>query len=218
MMEFAVSLPSAEQLAEAHSNEIFQSDRDYPAALLAVDHALQTNSVGAVAQAIATLLKIWNRMHYRFHPEEKLSLESDLKQLVASHFPAILEFRARTITSLVTKDREAIVELVSAFEGKLGPVGSAKALNLLAPSFFPLWDSPIAIAYGITPCLNGYLLFMLISKYQVEGCNGFSPIGAAPLKVIDEYNFCKYTEPFLASRRTATKPGKKQSVTGPDHA
>jgi hypothetical protein len=210
-MDLAIGLPTAEQLADAHLRE-FQSDKDYPAALLAVDQGFHANSVDNVAQAIATLLRVWNRTYYRFRPTKKQSVESELEQLVASHLPAILGFRARAITSLASTDRETIVELISAFEGKLGPVGCAKSLNLLAPSFFPLWDNPIAYGYGVSLSRDGYLLFMLISKYQVEGCSGCFPDGVAPLKAIDEYNFCKYTLPDLASRRVARKQGSGGSA------
>jgi hypothetical protein len=210
MMDFATSFPTASQLADAHQK--FGVDPYYPAALLGVDEGLRLNRLGDVAQAIAAFLKGWNRTYYRFHPAKKLSLESELEQLVASHLRTILGFRARSISSLESTDRGTILDLVSAFEGKLGPVGCAKSLNLLAPSFFPLWDNPIADAYGVAVGRNGYLLFMLISKYQVEECNGFFPVGIAALKALDEYNYCEYTMHFQESQRVAKKGGSEQSA------
>jgi len=105
-------------------------------------------------------------------------------------------FRARSITSLVRDDRETILSLFSTFESKLGPVGTAKALNLIALSFFPLWDNPISSRYGVLTCGYGYLVFILISKYQVERLYCL-PNDSLPLKMIDEYNYCKYTKGWV---------------------
>jgi hypothetical protein len=216
MMDFAISVPTADQLADSHKT--YGVDKNYVDSVHAISQELQNKNLSAVVEAVAAFLKYWNRTYYRFHPKKRPLLDSELEELVTGNLRAIMGLHERSITSLVPSDQEAVVRVFSAFESKLGPVGSAKALNLLAPSFLPLWDNPIAYAYGLTPGRVGYLLFMLICKYQVEKCNGPFPVDVLPLKAMDEYNYCKYTEPFLASRRTATKPGKKQSVTGPDHA
>ena len=108
--------------------------------------------------------------------------------------------------------------------GRQSPVAVAKTLHLLAPRFFPLWDVAIARAYG---CLwqgavtapRHYAAFMEITKQSVDsvaadyaritGCpeeesiprieqelmvGGFhKPI----LKLIDEYNYSRYTQGWI---------------------
>ena len=94
-----------------------------------------------------------------------------------------------------------IIELFTAIELVLGPVGAAKALHLLAPHFFPLWDRKIAQSYGISLTTAGensaeYLEFMAIVLSQVAPhvrngtCDGL-------LKRIDEYNYCRFTKGLI---------------------
>jgi hypothetical protein len=213
MMDFAISVPSADQLADSHKT--FGVDKNYVDSVHAISQELQNQNLSAVVEAVAAFLKDWNRTYYRFHPEKRPLLDSELEELVTGNLPAIMGLHERSIVSIVPSDRDAVVRVFSAFESKLGPVGSAKALNLLAPSFFPLWDNPIAYAYGLTPGRVGYLLFMQICKYQVEKCHGSFPDGVPPLKAIDEYNYCTYTMPLLASRRTGTKP-REGTIGGSD--
>ena len=80
----------------------------------------------------------------------------------------------------------------------LGPVGSAKALHLLAPRFFPIWDTKIAQHYGLGLSVSGskkqkYWRFMLITQGQCLGLRRAHWNGDNSLKAIDEYNYCKYT-------------------------
>jgi hypothetical protein len=205
MMDFAISGPTAEQIADKHKT--YGVDKRYLKAVQAVSQGLQNQNVSAVVEAVSAFLKNWNRTYYRFHPKKRPLLDSELEELVTCNLPAIMGLHERSIASLVPSDHATVVRIFSAFESKLGPVGSAKALNLLAPSFLPLWDNPIAYAYGLTPGRVGYLLFMLICKYQVEECNGSFPDGVLPLKAIDEYNFCEYTTPFLNFQRAGKLGG-----------
>ena len=85
----------------------------------------------------------------------------------------------------------------------MGPVGTAKALHLLAPGLFPLWDRDIAKAYGLAlgeAGSNGkrYWRFMLIAKQQCLELSRQEPSCKNPLKSIDEYNYCKYTKGWLS--------------------
>jgi hypothetical protein len=87
------------------------------------------------------------------------------------------------------------LSLFASFEQKLGPVVTAKALSALAPNFFPLWDNPISYHYGVACEAHGYFLFMVIVKYQVGKIK--LPDNLAPLKTLDEYNYCRYTKNWL---------------------
>ena len=86
-------------------------------------------------------------------------------------------------------------------------VGTVKALHLLAPHYFPLWDEAIAIAYGYRYNReNGaqkYLPFckdMLKFKKHVTE-KGFVAPDKNALKKIDEYNYVTYTKPEWLDRR-----------------
>jgi hypothetical protein len=57
---------------------------------------------------------------------------------------------------------------------------------------------------------------MLISKYQVEECNGSFPDGIDPLKALDEYNYCEYTMHFQESQRVAKKGRSEQLAVDND--
>jgi hypothetical protein len=81
------------------------------------------------------------------------------------------------------------------------PVSVAKALHLLAPTFFPLWDDKIAKGYQCHYSCNPsgqYLKFMTISKNMVESLRGkVDARGSTLLKVIDEYNYAKFTKGWI---------------------
>ena len=85
----------------------------------------------------------------------------------------------------------------------MGKTGAAKCLHLLAPRFFPLWDTKIAIAYklGKGEEAERYCRFMDITKGQIIDLGGEKAIGRNPLKALDEYNYWKYTLPKLKEQR-----------------
>jgi hypothetical protein len=85
----------------------------------------------------------------------------------------------------------------------LGPVGAAKALHLLAPRFFPLWDRAIARAFGFRLGKVGsngprYWSFMLDVKRQCLKLNDQFAECPNVLKWIDEYNYCMYTKGWIS--------------------
>jgi hypothetical protein len=96
----------------------------------------------------------------------------------------------------------ALLEALSISSGKSSgrksPVSVAKALHLLAPGYFPLWDDKIARAY------NCYYNTLPAEKYY-EFCQKMKrlcekykfPQNESPLKIIDEYNYAKYTKHWI---------------------
>jgi len=71
----------------------------------------------------------------------------------------IINFKKRRISSLLESYEEGITNLFKEFlkalqidsgkmQGRTSPVAVSKALHLLAPDFFPIWDQKIAKAYG----------------------------------------------------------------------
>ena len=108
-----------------------------------------------MAIGVGALLLTWNRAFYRFG-----SFDFDkLENCIATNFEKLNSFRNRYITSLSKSDDKDISYLFKEFlealqidsgkySGRKSPVGVSKALHLLAPNFFPIWDNRIARAYG----------------------------------------------------------------------
>jgi len=84
---------------------------------------------------------------------------------------------------------------------KKSPVAVAKALHLLAPNFFPLWDAKIAWAYG---CRYNdrpeekYVSFCKITNAMADKLKGcISRPDKTIIKLIDEYNYSKHTRNWI---------------------
>lgn len=84
---------------------------------------------------------------------------------------------------------------------KRSPVSVSKALHLLAPGFFPLWDDKISRAYGCYYSENPARKYILFCKYtktiadKVKECTIRSD--RTLIKLIDEYNYSKYTKKWI---------------------
>ncbi len=176
-------------------------DLFYRAATELVGLALQEKTSLSVTEALAVLLQTWNMAFYRFHPFTRQHV-AEIDQVVSDHHVELATFRKRAIGSFCLDDVTAVMRIFDDFERVLGPVGAAKSLHLLAPTFFPLWDRAIAKAYGIElrkagTNATGYIQLIAISKRQVGalGCRVIS--GRNPLKAIDEYNYCKFTKKWI---------------------
>jgi len=89
-------------------------------------------------------------------------------------------------------------------KGRKSPVAVAKALHPLAPNFFPLWDDQIAKAYGCYYNNNPaekYIRFMKLIKEFAEKVGDYiNPSNYQNktfLKLIDEFNYSKYTKRWI---------------------
>ncbi len=174
-----VPVPTSEELQQAHEEYTKTVRNNYSITIDAIANTLPKCNVGEVATAVAGWLKSVNPRH----PPK------DLEQIIKAEWTAIGEFRARSLNTLIGADRPAILQLFGLFRLKLGPVGAAKALHVLAPRFFPMWDNPIASGYGVGTEAPGYFLFMFLTKHQVLNL----PKNPALLKILDEYNYRRYT-------------------------
>jgi hypothetical protein len=161
-----------------------------------------------MADGLGVLLLTWNQAFYRAG-----SFDFDrLEECIAVNFKGIDNFRKRDIASLSKSDEGDIRYLFTRFlealriesgknKGRRSPVGVAKALHLLAPGFFPLWDASIERAYG---CYDNkrademYVEFCWISKsIAMEVKSYISRSDKTVLKFIDEYNYSKYTQGWV---------------------
>ncbi len=204
MAERAEISPSAQDLQAARATFEANEPRDlfYRVATELIDLALRHATTLTVAEALAVLLQTWNSSYYRFHGRFDEQHFHEFDSMLTRHRQSHATFRQRTLEGLSPQDEAAIVPIFTDFEQLLGPVGAAKALHLLAPGFFPLWDRTIAAAYGVGLKGRGanaeqYLRFMLITKRQCETLGGFQAIGPNPLKALDEYNYCRFARNWL---------------------
>lgn len=106
-----------------------------------------------MADGLGVILLTWNHAAYRYGPFDFFALE----QFLVENADAINAFRVREIAAFSCKDDEeqiaglfghALDALESVEQQRRSPVAVAKALHILAPGFFPLWDRKIAAAKG----------------------------------------------------------------------
>jgi len=164
-----------------------------------------------MADGLGVLLLTWNQAFYRYGNLEFNKLEECIK----NNLEKLERFRNRDITTLSESDESDIKSIFTEFleslriasgnmEGRKSPVAVAKALHLLAPNFFPLWDDRIAKAYGCyynNYPAEKYYQFMKLMKEFAEKVRGY----IAPsnyqnktlLKLIDEFNYSKYTKGWI---------------------
>jgi hypothetical protein len=200
MADQAITLGDVKRARAAfEANE--SRDLFYRAATELVALALHGKTSLTVAEALAVLLQTWNRSYYRYRKFDDAHFTS-IEGLLSEHKTELAKYRNQTIDNLDDRDRTTVANLFQAFEAVLGPVGAAKALHLLAPTVFPLWDRAIADAYRLALGRAGsngerYWRFVLISRRQYLGLKREDPDLKSPLKSIDEYNYCKYTKEWI---------------------
>ena len=179
--------PSAADLKNARQAFEDNEPRDlfYRAAteLVGLAYASRSSEL-SLSEALAVLLQTWNQSFYRFRGGFKRSDLDGLDGLLNNFGARLSAYRERSIDSLVESDKEGISSLFQAFEPVLGPVGTAKALHLLAPQFFAIWDRAIAASYRLALVKGDnsttYLRFMSICRMQCEGLASVD--GRSPLK------------------------------------
>lgn len=161
-----------------------------------------------MADGLGVLLLTWNQAFYRYGGFDF----DELEKTISENMPLIESFRSRNISELSPEDETKIknlfnkmLECLKIVGGKKdrtkSPVAASKALHLLAPAFFPLWDDKIARAYGC------YYHFEAAEKY-VSFCKKMKTISAAAkqyvdrtdktlAKLIDQYNYAKFTKNWI---------------------
>lgn len=149
--------------------------------------------------AVGAFVLIWNQAFYRYGRMDYDALE----KCISKNLPKIDKFKNKNIIDLSKNDEKEIKELFNDFLDALksiekkrerkSPVAVSKALHILAPNYFPLWDRKIAEAYGCFYNKNPaekYIEFMYKMKKVANKIGKFIGIKDKPLlKLIDEYNF-----------------------------
>lgn len=163
-----------------------------------------------VAEGLGVLLLTWNQAFYRFGRFDFKKLENFLKKYQRQ----IGELRKRDIDDFSDSDQFEIRilfnKLMDALQipsgkskGKKSPVATVKALHLLAPKFFPIWDDKIARAYNCkwqnsNKAVKKYIDFCYKIKEIVKKLGKcVNNKNVSILKLIDEYNYAKYTKKWI---------------------
>lgn len=169
------------------------------------------NQPAMLTDGLGVLLLTWNQAFYRYGSFDFKKLEKCL----IKNKKTINHFRNRKIFSISDGDKIYIKklfnELLKSLEITQGkkkhqksPVATAKALHLLAPDFFPLWDQRISNAYGYNYTnqpAEKYFAFCLVTKDLAAKLKKRVPKSELKqktlLKLIDECNYDTYTKKYL---------------------
>jgi hypothetical protein len=188
-VKFSVKQLCAEQLRSTHEKYVQTVPNGYANAIRRVGAALASRNTDELASAVADWLQDLNRQYFRFRPDEVKTLMGRLLPIMQKDMESLVVFRARSIRSLSPSDKGEVLRLFCELRVQCGPVGAGKALHILAPNFFPLWDDKIAAGYGVTKDAEGYFQFMNLVKEQVQHLPEGIVAGVSILKILDEYNY-----------------------------
>lgn len=158
-----------------------------------------------MAIGAGAFLLSYNQAFYRYGIFDFDKLENCIR----TNLFKLSSFRKRHITDLLESDEKDIKRLFREFlealqidsgktQGRKSPVSVSKALHILAPEFFPMWDYKIARAYGYDYYKSPdekYILFCRTMKIFARKVVGdyINQSDKTLVKLIDEYNFEKYT-------------------------
>ncbi len=183
-------------------------DAMYKVASFLISHFWEKKDFAGIANGLGVLLLTWNQAFYRYGAFDFNKLEGCIK----NNYSEIKKYRNSDISTLSSSDEKSIKRVFNEFlealqidagksKGRKSPVSVAKAIHLLAPKFFPLWDDKIARAYGCYYNKNSekcYIRYSKIMKDFSEKLKGKVLYKDwSLLKIIDEYNYSKYTKHWI---------------------
>ena len=208
--EDSLNIPAFSEIEKGYHEYQAREKRDamYKIATFLIQYFWGNSS--KMADSLGVLLYTWNQAFYRYG---LLDFEK-LEWCITRNQSSLENFRQRTILSYSIVDNKEIEllfgEFLSALQisdgknaGRKSPVSASKALHLLAPSFFPLWDYEIARIYGCNYASNPEKKFIIFMGKMRSIASYLDPIvdaqkiGKTLLKLIDEYNYSKYTKGWI---------------------
>lgn len=205
-----MSLPTIEEINIGSREFELHEVRDamYKVARFLIGHFWGQPS--EMANGLGVLLLTWNQAFYRYGQFDFYELE----KCITSNMERLTRYKSKNIAEYVEEDRPYIEELFISFldaltirkdgrAGRKSPVAAAKALHLLAPHFFPLWDHKISKAYKCNYShapVEAYMRFFRLSYDMAGALQSAAQLptnGKSLLKMIDEYNYAEYTKKWV---------------------
>ncbi len=185
--EINVLPPPAEEVRRARRIYETESawDLSYRGVRDGMERVLNQTSKFTIGEEIMRFLLEWNHRWFNIHGLR----QSDVKKFdeaIASNSQRLTAFRERKIESFNMEDEAEVAALFSEFRGLVGPTGAAKALHVLAPTFFVPWDTAMRNRYWVDSNADGYLSFMRIRQGH---CAALSAAFEDPIKALDEWDF-----------------------------
>jgi len=185
---------STQTLTQIHEQYVKNVPNSYEITVGRIAKAVNEQDLTTVIDALERWLKDLNRQYYRFRPQEARNLKETLEPLIKTHWKALLQFRQRSFTTVTVEDKGLVTSAFDSLRAKLGPIGAAKALHVLAPTFLPMWDNAIASGYGVST-ESGYFQFVLLAKEELRDISEDAIPGVPLLKAFDEYNYYRFSTP-----------------------
>ncbi len=140
-----ITLPGLETQCQAYERDEGGYDRYYAPSCSLVSHGIESERWDCICGGTSLLVYAWNAPFYR-SPFDYASLEASLR----NHWILLMAFRDRQLSTLNGDDQLEIERLFDDLTSALNSgraraqVSAAKALHVIAPSFFPMWDNSIA--------------------------------------------------------------------------
>lgn len=204
MKNFVLPKPNLEEVKQGIIEFQKREYRDamYRTARFLVEHFW--GDFAKVTDGLGVLLLTWNQASYRYGSFDFNKLENCLHK----NLQILEKCRKRNISDLNIRDSDIVKNLFESFKNALessnnrkSPVATAKALHLISPAFFPLWDKEIARGYNLSYDKgpeNKYLEFCFIMKdYSDSFSKEILDTEKTFLKLIDEYNYAKFTKHWI---------------------
>jgi len=187
----------------------------------------QRGGIEEKTTAITSFLIYFNKVWYMHSDEGKDAFNnlerhvSDIYEVIKTTAPIIDELKDVSLIDADLDDafiESSIKTLYKRFLDVFGATGASKALHLLHPKLFVMWDDNIRRSYQIdVPDEDGYLRFLKMAKEEIiefiKDCaekNGLSfedaerfikeKTGLELTKLLDELNYLRYTRKEFIQR------------------
>ena len=137
-------------------------------------NTVQAGDEAAKSIGVLSLLVTWNRAWYSRSGQaawwnvDKHILEIEEAVKAVNKAASNISLRNLLETDLDNPEIQSFVRIAfSRFNSICGATGASKALHLLYPEFFVMWDAKIAKTFSAPPDEKGYLAFLKKSKEQL---------------------------------------------------
>lgn len=171
---------------------------------------LQRTTAEDVDRVIRPFLYTWGRMGRVLGQERYAGWQQKVAAQLSLNSSALEHLRTVQLQEvLVDEYRHQIIDLYSSFEPVVRYIASGKLLHLICPTFFPLWDNPIANGLRAQYYTGTYSAFSsndyfeftkavhsLLRRYQELWSELSIYYGKSVLRMVDEYLWWAVWRPY----------------------